>query len=495
MMDTTRPDDLADFARNLRAKLADSPDEALAPEHLADLARIAYATDPHAAVVRHELQRDLFRRTVRHAVRTTEHYASRPEYPRFLTDSELRDRLDVSALPVLRRADVSEATARFLARDSETAWISHTAGSTGDPVSIHRSTSEVKVIQGFFRRMADVVVPSLPSLPLVLSLPNVYHGVATPVPSIGKVLVAGVTDDVLIKDAVRVLRAEYDLPGHDRKISIISGLGFHVAFLTSYLFEQGIDPATLGVKGINVTGAFVPKAMRRFLERAWGATLFDKFTLTEVFGGATRSGLDAPFRLDPFVFAEVLDSTSLTPIREGVGHLVLTSLYPFVQRQPIIRYETGDLVRVREHTPTGLQAFDFLGKIKNCVSAEVDGARQWLLCSADLYQALAKFPDVRLYEWFSNVRSAFDCSVGSQPIFVVKKETLPEGTVVIEVDVELRYAPHCHPVRVKAIEEEIMDDLRRTNPAFERLSREGRARIVLRFRSPGALGDQVKFKV
>lgn len=487
----------ADFGPALAERLAQASAPADHPAAVADLFRLAYVESPDAAELGRRLRADLFRRTLGHATREVPYYRGRFPYRDLL---ERHDWLggapiELRALPVIARSDLQAEPDSFLAEDVDTGWISHTAGSTGAPVSIPRSAAEVRFQQSFFQKMMDEAARRLPSRPLVLTFPNAYHGVATPLPSLGKVFSAGVTDDVLIEDAARVLREEYRFPGHDRRISILSGLGFHIAFFTSYLFDRGIDPAECGIRGINVTGAHLPSSLRQYLERSWQAQVNDRFTLTEIAGGATRGASDSPFRVDPYCLAEAVDADSGEPIREGVGLLVMSSLHPFVQRQPMIRYRTGDLVRVRAHDGASVTAFDFLGKAGNCLSVEERGRTIWVLYSASLNDALADLPDVRLYDWFNNVRAAADPSVGSQPLVRSTRAGEGDGPIVLSIEAELRYAPSRYPERLSALQAHVEQELLRSNPDLERLVRTDALRLSVRFVPPGRLGAAVAFKI
>jgi len=483
------------FGEALRLRLAAVEDIAADAGAMADLFHYSCERGPHSKVLHRTLLAECVRRTLIHAAATTPFYRNSVEYADVISRDNFHSKLYIGDLPVVTRKDLSEAPKDFLAETIETAWISHTSGSSGRPVSIHRSFQEVHFQQAYFQRLIDRTARAVSTRPLILTFPNVYHGVPTPLPSFGKVFVAGVTDDILISDAMRVLLDSYDFKGFNNRISILSGLGFHLAFFTSYLIERGIVPSECGVESLNITGAFSSSRLRKFLTDSWQATVFDRFTLAEIVGGATRFGPDEPFWLDPYTFAEVVDGNDFQTIESGVGLLVMTSLYPFSQRQPIIRYATGDLVRIREHDGERLVAFDFLGKVQNCLAIADDGHTIWVLQSAVLNQILADYPDFRLYEWFSSVHTAFDRSVGSQPLFQCHLCAETDDTFLLSIEVELRYAPHCFPDRTQFLNESIITDFRAASPELDRMMNKKRLRTQLKFVSPGALGDTARFKI
>ncbi len=112
--------------------------------------------------------------------------------------------------------------------------------------------------------------------------------------------------------------------------------------------DEGIDLAGSSVRvtlHAGEPGASIPETRQR-IEAAFGATAFDQCGLTEV--GATAFSCEARDSLhlieSEFV-AEVLDPATGEPVREGAeGELALTNLGRW--GQPVIRYRTGDRVRV-----------------------------------------------------------------------------------------------------------------------------------------------------
>ncbi len=143
----------------------------------------------------------------------------------------------------------------------------------------------------------------------------------------------------------------------------------------------------------------------------------------------------------------------------GIGKLIVTNLFPFAQMTPLIRYDTGDLVRRGSCPSRGYSGFDFLGRRRNCISLETGGRQHWLLFSSKLHEILAAIPDLNVYEWFSNVRVVRDRTVGSLPVMSVKTEIAPEGGMTITIRCELRYSPHTFSARVTKLTDGIIAEL------------------------------------
>lgn len=483
----------ASFLADLAGRLAGAP--TVEPEPLADLFNLAMsAGDLHGPVL-NVLQAELLRRTLAHARGNTRFYAAEPAYAAWAPPPPgAPPRLD--GLPTISRQMVADHLQDFLARDVQLRSVCHTSGTTGRPLEIYKSFQEVRFIQAFFSRLFDPMLRQLPRRPLTLSFPTPHHGVAVPVPGPGIAFVGGVTDDTLIQDALRVLRTEYDVPGHDRRISVIGGMGFQVLFFTSWLLEQGLDPRELGIAAVNVAGGFMPAHWRRFLERAWGARVQDRFSLTESAAGASLCARCGCFHPDPHLIAEAVDHDGGHPVTTGVGRLVLTNLHPFAQMQPLIRYETGDLVEMRACALSPRPVFRFLGRARNAVSRVGKGPRRWLVFSAELHEVLATLPDLNLYEWFSNVRVARDRTVGSLPVMSLAAAPAEDGRLCLRLSAELRYAPHCHPARLEELRRLILGHLAAVpgTTLAEDLS-SGAVAFETCFLPPGGLRDPYVIKV
>jgi phenylacetate-coenzyme A ligase PaaK-like adenylate-forming protein len=433
----------------------------------------------------HMLQHDLLRRTVQHArLRTTFYTAER--YPE-LTPADPAAPPDLRCWPLLRREDVVAHAAELTAGGYERGANSHTEGTTGTPLRVVRSREEMDYVFAYAQGLVDAAGSTGVAKPLVLALGNPYHGEAVPMPSVGTSLSGSVLDDDSIAACARLLQITNPLPERAERISLLTGLLFHVHFLTSYLMERRIDPSSTAVRTIVVTGSYATPAMRRFIADAWKATLYDRFSLTESAAGATRCLRCGDFHFDANVVAEALDVVTGLPAAEGIGELVLTDLYPFARMQPMLRYVTGDLVRrVRSACKPHAFTFAFLGKTRNCIWQNAGGTARWLLLYNDYFDVLTELPDVALTEVFSAVTTAFDRSAGSRPIQTIEVAERDNRTV-ITCTIELRYAPHCFPDRTDELRRTIVRRLRESPTALAEQLDRGAAELQVRFVSPGML--------
>jgi phenylacetate-coenzyme A ligase PaaK-like adenylate-forming protein len=480
------------FAGELMSRLEESDE--IDPETLADLFRPAADYQPFNQALLHTLHGYFLKRTIAHARRNTQFYGQSPEYARWNSVPD-GDPPDLSCWPVINRQHVADNLHAFIATDVRLRSIAHTTGTTGATLSVYKSHEEVAFLTRYYLQMFQPQVEALASLPLSLSFPNFHHGAQIPLPAVGIPFFSGLTDDGLLRETVRMLETTYSIPSHDARISLLSGPEHELQFFTSYLLEQGRDPRTFGITAINTTGSHLTAHRRKFLRDTWGAVVNDYFTLTEVTGGAVRCHRCDRFHLDPIVVGEVVDVDTGRPVEQGVGALVLTSLHPFAQMQPLVRYETGDLVRRAESECVSTMTFEFLGKRRNAVGLRGDSRTDWLIFPAPLYGFLSPVPDINMYGWNANVHTASDRSIGSLPLITIR--TAEEGDRLrIDLVVELRYAPHYFPERTRELTSMIVSYLMEA-PGTTLVEHLGDGDVLLNvdFVGPGVLKERNFIKV
>jgi phenylacetate-CoA ligase len=111
--------------------------------------------------------------------------------------------------------------------------------------------------------------------------------------------------------------------------------------------ERGLDVAALRLRATvhaGEPGAGIP-AVRARIQEHWGAPAFDHAGMTEIGAYGYECAAQAGLHVNGAEFiAEVLDPATLAPAQEG--ELVLTNLGR--AGSPVIRYRTGDRVRVAD---------------------------------------------------------------------------------------------------------------------------------------------------
>jgi phenylacetate-CoA ligase len=135
----------------------------------------------------------------------------------------------------------------------------------------------------------------------------------------------------------------------DNQATVVLCTPTYALHLAEVAIQQKIDLKASPVKKLIVAGepgGSIP-ATRARIESAWGARVFDHHGLTEV-GPAAVECLENPVGMHIFeseYVAEVIDPSNARPVEAGtIGELVLTNLGRW--GSPVLRYRTGDLVKV-----------------------------------------------------------------------------------------------------------------------------------------------------
>ncbi len=381
---------------------------------------------------------------------------------------------DLPRLPVLFRRDVIEHHGALRCDASLPSAIQHTTGTTGAFLQLYRSAAEQAFIWEFFSAQLQASAPE-GVRPLHLNLVNAYHGTLLNVPSRAYVLPVGVFDRAQASQARGVIERTYDLPGIEPRVSVVSGTERMVMALTAYLMADGFDLAKSPVRTIALFGGHVPLSRKRLLSRLWQAHVRDQYSLTEIFGGARECGIGGPWIFDPHVVPEVVHPRTLQPISRGIGVLLLTGLYPFVQQMPLVRYFTGDLVEVlaEPDSPGGLQ-ISYVGRLARSVLDDSGPDVEPLLLSGPLYEALVDTPDVAVSPRFPDLQAGAGLELTGDLHYDVHHKPAADGAPEqITVRLGMRYAPWMYTDRVAEVVDRLVDVLFHRHPALARRCADG----------------------
>jgi phenylacetate-coenzyme A ligase PaaK-like adenylate-forming protein len=328
-----------------------------------------------------------------------------------------------------------------------------TTGTTGPPLVIVRGHREQAFVREFFAQ-ADTR-RSGRRLTRALKFNNFYHGSLVSVPAPAHCHRVCVYDAGGFEHARRVLTQRHDddliephctlMVGGERCLRAFS-------YDTRHYFPEARETH---LETIITYGDYLTRRWRRLLEETWGAQVIDRFSMSEVFGGATQSALCGWWHFDPYVIPEVV-SQGGEPLAEGVGLLVLTALYPFQEAQPLVRYSTGDLVRVT-HTNSsrpGQLAIQPLGRAMYSVPApRGDG---WLLSPASVLEAVDMIPEVErapIYRDAAQVRDPFVIGLPRYSVSHVERG----GRV--EIVLRIAVAPEVVAARGGEVRRRLQDEL------------------------------------
>jgi phenylacetate-CoA ligase len=274
-----------------------------------------------------------------------------PFYAAHLAGYEVRNWEDFERLPLTFRTDLRDATPfGMLTVPAHRAWHYHeTSGTTGEPIATWCGLEDVRAQAVALHR----TVPELSEPTILLNRFPLFAPVSF------------VFEELLRRaDACHIAAGtmSWDVP-FDRAVDFIRRLG--VTALASLPLEpvllhdvarhRGLDPRQVfdSVRVVFCGGAVLPPALRRIIERDWAARVVEIYGSNEtlLMGiGCPRGRLHLCSDLLAF---EVLDPATHARLPAGArGVLATTSLVYEVM--PLVRYVTGDLVRlVPEGCPCG----------------------------------------------------------------------------------------------------------------------------------------------
>lgn len=374
---------------------------------------------------------------------------------------EVCDVSDLAALPIITKERLRSFENEWSTSCADAAYIQNTSGSTGEPLFIYRSAQEANFIWKFFAECVSDEVPQRKPLQLNIAIPQ--HGSPTAIPGHVFVLSSATTDEKLVEHTLTLLRKRFSIPGVSERVSILAGSHLPILLLTNYILEHEIDSSEFAVRLIALTGRYLTQRWRETLERVWQAAVLDRYSLSEVFGAASSCPLCTGYHFDLHVVPEIVDIDTKQPISEGIGVLLLTSLHPFVQTQPIIRYWTGDMFELKP-TACPSPGYFLRGRLVHALFSPQTS--RMLFSGIDLIEAIDDIPSVNRTTHFRDVGSLkYEKAVGMPYVRGRLRET--NEKLVVDLDVEVIFTPGLFRTHEDWIRSTITSRLRAVSPWFK----------------------------
>ena len=257
-------------------------------------------------------------------------------YRERLAGVRIRSLADLRALPLTTRADLQAAGAHGT-RALPLAEVCHYGESSGTS----GATNSTWLTGEDFRRDADAIRAAHPDVfaPGRIIL-NRFPFMAAPAHLVQ--LIAQRGGGV----AIPAGNINWDVP-FPRALELARRTGAHVlaalplepVVLGELARAQGVDPAGLGLDTLFLGGAPVPPALQRRLARVWGARVIELYGSTETMLLGTSCPAGTLHPETALAYCEVLPLDG-----SDEGRLVVTTIG--VQGSPLVRFDTGDVVRV-----------------------------------------------------------------------------------------------------------------------------------------------------
>ncbi len=289
-------------------------------------------------------------------------------------------------LPLVRKRDLRKAGAGGQLPDQQICDESLSSGTTERPFITLRGQREQQRISELFLEVNEERKNGL--IDRGLQIQNPQHGSQVRVPAAIRLHPVSIYDRYCFTYAVRVLETSFDELGVAPKCSMIVSSERCLRAFVQYLMAKGISFDESQPRYVVTFGHYVTQHLRDRVRRTLGAVVVDRFSLSEVFGGATENPNDGWYSFDPLVIPEVVSLADGKNVQEGAGELVLTALYPFQECQPMVRYATGDLVKVTHSCEMfpGEPSIKPLGRLAYAIISKVSG--DLILSAVDLYETV-----------------------------------------------------------------------------------------------------------
>lgn len=342
-----RPQDLEHLARDMVATLAEfgepGADSALLPGQ-------AGLVDPE---VRRAVTRRSLRATARAAARHTAYY-QRVFADLGLDPGEL-DADTWSRVPVTPKRALRGMPAAFVSAASTPALMALTTGTSGTPTTVWFSRAEVETAVALSTISAALTLGLRPrhtvayagcsraTLPLLNTEESTTRAGASFVQF-------GTVEPAIALDR---LAAPLGLPGKAPQITHLSTSASYLSALVEGAERGGWRAADFGLESIAVGGEVLSDPLRERAEAAFGAAVSTSYLMTETLpSGGTPCAQGHLHHTTEFGHMEVLDPRTWEPTRPGaVGMLVHTPFVPYRECTLLLRYATGDLVRLPATAP------------------------------------------------------------------------------------------------------------------------------------------------
>jgi hypothetical protein len=377
---------------------------------------------------------------------------------------ETIDISNIDSLPLVEKEHIRTAGRSAQVREGVICNDVFTTGTTGNPLITVRSDQEQRYIRHFFAKHLERQSNESTYL-RGLEFTNPYHGHLVSIPGAIHYHKASIYDAGSFDYGRQTLLRIHCDHGVDKRCSILVGLerclrAFTLDTISKY--PSGF-PAT-GLHIIVSYSQYLTERWRQRLESTWNAPVIDRFGVSEIFGGASQCLACGWYHFEPFVIPEVVGAFTRKTLREGVGLLALTGLYPFQQAQPLVRYLTGDLVEVTYETSCkpGTAAIKPLGRARYGVPEP--STDLWLLTPASILEAVDDITEIRRIPRFADVEQVADPYAIGHPKY---RTQCSNGPSCVDVTIEVALSPHLPEARRDDILARILREVIQRNPNFQ----------------------------
>lgn len=394
-----------------------------------------------------------------------------PYYREAFSEIDIRVRSieDLRKLPLLSRDTMFSNAFHMMATGSVPVSVGMSGGTTSQVDGVFRQLITFKNDEESRSRRASVdeSYRNVEVRPLLLHLMNLGHGYDTSAALEG-IFQMAIERNFHVQAILSLLRHEFSFPGYTSRIKAMVGALRLIKALTMLCVEGGIASSEFDISLISSSSNHLTSRWRILLEQFWNADVDETYGLSEVPGLRARRCVDCGhFHFSPSAFVEVLGVEEDEPVELGVGRVVATSMLPNAALQPIIRYDTADLIDVRMWCSTrNALGFEFLGRRRDVVVAPVDGAVRCVVSPIGLNEVLDSFPDIATVQYgFAQQLDICSHGVGYQK-WATRRAA--DGQELV-LDIELKWSPFEFATRAGELRDTIRQEVLKAAPILSDL--------------------------
>ena len=386
---------------------------------------------------------------------------------------------DLQRLPIINTKIVAENQNEILCRPADIVTHIRTSGTTDHPhLTLFKTESDL-VPFDFGHRSKK----SKHKRKLNMYVCDMFHGLPANLTNPMEYSVH--FDSRALPAAMEFLLKDHNLPGVESRVSRLLTSFANIKVFTKYLLDNQVDVAGLGLEFIAVDGGYVPPRWKQLISRLWKTKLFDIYSMSEIKGSVVTCSECSYYHPQPALIAEVVSVDDLQPIQEGLGVLIMTSLYPFETTSPMIRYYTGDLFQVSSGNcvdlclrPRGRLEFSFQAKSKR-------RSKSCIVPSGDLIDIIEELPDLSRFSEGPAMFGREEDSYWGAPKFKIRANWF-KNHHELSILLQLNYDSLLYPHRPDEMRSTIVEGLCQRNPTLKEWLAGGDVTVKIDFEDPGS---------
>jgi len=301
-----------------------------------------------------ELRKEIDRHQLNKFRETVDYVRARSPFYRDIFDGiqgpDLQSLGDIASLPFTTAEDIQENALRFLcvSRDEIARVVTlNTSGTTALAKRIHFTGEDLELTTDLFHHGMKALVR--PGGKVLILMPSDRYGTVGDlmVRALKRMDVQGIPHGIVLDSGKAIAEIV------EKRVDCIIGIPVQVLGLVRHEHALAIPKGM--IRSVLLSADYVPAAIVREIESAWGCMVFNHYGMTEMGLGAAVDcrALQGYHIREADLLFEIIDPDSGQPVADGaVGEVVFTTLTR--KGMPLVRYRTGDMSRfMPEPCPCG----------------------------------------------------------------------------------------------------------------------------------------------